>query len=613
VGALASLICDPLHSQTAVSKPDNADRVFQTNARIVVLNVVVTGKNNHPIQGLHKEDFRVSEDGHPQTVTSLEEHTGAQSLQANLPELPTNVFTNIPRIPASGSVTVLVLDSLNTPLDDQNNVRTQVLNYLRKLDPGSRTAIFALGTQLRLLQGFTDDPARLKAAVNNRKDGAGSQVSPLMQSDIETAVTLDTIDALMQHAPDAAANMQQFMAEEGSIRSNMRLKKTLEAFQQLAQYLGGLPGRKNVAWFSGAFPVVIFPDPTLPDEFGAERDDNDDVKKTDALLASAQVAIYPIAAEGVATDSVYNAATDTRLTSPKKLSRAPQAAQLRNANHAAMDQIARDTGGTALYGSNNLTDALNRMASLGSYFYTLTYTTTNQSADGRFRKIQVGLANPGYQLAYRRGYYADDAKRAATAAVKPDPNPLSPFLRPGLPQSTQIPFTVRVVGGSAPAKPAALPATGVHVAGVPGQGGDNPNLQGTLTRYAVDFMVPARDLQFETAPDSHRRVSLEVALVIYNSKGEALNWILRQVNLNLDAAQYAIAQSNNVNLFFEIDAPPDGPLLRTGVYDLTGKHAGTLEIPLSIVVAHASAAVPQGKTNSSGLAIDGSAKAVNHE
>ena len=88
-----------------------------------------------------------------------------------------------------------------------------MLKYLKKLDPGRRIAIFILGTQLRLLQGFTDDPALLAAAINKRKNGAGAQVSPLLQSTAEAAATQETIDALMQYAPEAAADMKQFAAE----------------------------------------------------------------------------------------------------------------------------------------------------------------------------------------------------------------------------------------------------------------------------------------------------------------------------------------------------------------------------------------------------------------
>jgi VWFA-related protein len=580
IALLLGLLSVPLQSQTPPPGA-NGKPAFQANARIVVLDVVVTGKNQRPLTGLHKQDFVLSEDGHPQAITYFEEHTGAQPLQINPPDPSPNIFTNIPRVKPSDSVTVLLFDSLNTPLDDQRYVRTQMLKYLKKPDLGRRIAIFALGTQLRLLQSFTDDPALLTAAINNRKNGAAPAISPLLQSTAETAATQETIDALKPYAPDAAADMQQFAAEEGSTRSETRLKLTLEALQELARYLAAIPGRKNVAWFSGAFPLAIFPDSSLPDEFGAERDDQEEVRKTDTLLASAQVAIYPIAPEGVATDSLYTAGADPRLTQ-QQISNPQQAGQERNANHAAMDKIAIDTGGAAFYGTNSLTDALDRVTSHGSYFYTLTYTSTNPSTDGKFRKIQVKLAQPGYQLAYRRGYYADDAKSVKAAAAQPPPKPvvepLSRFLRPGVPQSTQIPLTLRVMRGAAPAK------VGLPSAGNRGQGGDNPNLKGALTRYSVDFMITARSLLWEPTPDGHRHVSLEAALVVYNREGKAVNWLLRQINLNPDDAHYTLAQASGVNLYQEIDSPDTGVSLRGGVYDLNANLAGTLEIPLSAVL-----------------------------
>jgi VWFA-related protein len=583
LGGLASPA--PLHSQTALPE-DNGHRVFRANARIVVLDVVVTGMKGRPVEGLHKQDFLVSEDGHRQTISYFEEHTGAQPLQANLPDLPPNVFTNVPRVKPGDSATVLVLDTLNTPLADQSNVRAQMLKYLKKLQPGRRMAIFTLGTRLRFVQGFTDDPALLAAAINNRKNGAGTQNSPLLQSNAETAADQELVGALMEvHAADAADAMRQFMANQSSTRSDSRVKLTLEALQELARYLAGFPGRKNVAWFSGAFPVVIFPNPALNDAFSAQQDDQEEVRKTDALLGSAQVAIYPIGAEGLTTGSLYSAGDDSRMTTRSQLSRQQDAAQERSADHAAMDEIAKDTGGAAFYNTNGLTDALARVADHGSYFYTLTYTSTNPATDGRFRKIAVEFVRTGYQLAYRRGYYADDAKSvqaAATPAPKPVSDPLSPFLRPGLPDSTQIPLTLRVMRGSAP--PRAAPASTTRSPASPGQGGDNPNLKDPLTRYSVDFMIAARGLQFDPAPDGLRHVSVEAALVVYNHEGEALNWMLRQINLKLDAEHYATAQTDGVNLYLEIDAPSDGVRLRGGVYDLNSNLAGTLQIPLSTIV-----------------------------
>src|SRR5271170_4251270 len=95
---LLGLLAAPLQSQTAV--PDENGRlVFKANVRTVVLDVVITGRDGKPVQGLHKEDFQVSEDGHPQSINFFEEHLGAHPLKAddtNLPPLPPNIFTNVP-------------------------------------------------------------------------------------------------------------------------------------------------------------------------------------------------------------------------------------------------------------------------------------------------------------------------------------------------------------------------------------------------------------------------------------------------------------------------------------------------------------------------------------
>ena len=107
LGGLASLLSPPLQGQTPsqTAQPEaNGGRVFQANARIVVLDVVVTGKGRRPLTGLHKQDFVLSEDGHRQTITYFEEHTSAQLSPANLPDLPPNVFTNIPRVKPSDAV-----------------------------------------------------------------------------------------------------------------------------------------------------------------------------------------------------------------------------------------------------------------------------------------------------------------------------------------------------------------------------------------------------------------------------------------------------------------------------------------------------------------------------
>jgi VWFA-related protein len=609
VGFVVAFLTTPLSSQTAV--PDENGRlVFKANVRTVLLNVVVTGHDGKPVQGLHKEDFQVGEDGHSQAITFFEEHSGAHPLpmsEADLPPLPPDVFTNIPRVPPSDAVTVLLLDSMNTQLQDQSFVHAQMLKYLKNIPPGTRMAIFTLGNSLGYIQGFTDDASLLSAALSNPKLGAGPVSSPLLLSQSEKAANQQLPAQIQQAAtetasPAAAASLaalKQFMAEQAASQNDLRTKTTFEAFQQLAGYLAGIPGRKNVIWFSSAFPLVLFPNPELTDAFAVGRDYLREVRKTDAMLAAAQVAVYPVAAEGLAGDSVYDASYQ-----PVGVTSAQQAgaqigkqlrddAKQRNADHTTMEEIAKNTGGAAYINTNGLSGAVAHVIDQGSYFYTITYTPTNTATDGKFRKIQVRLAHEdsGDKLAYRRGYYAADTKEAKAETAKPAGGPLHPFMGPGMPNSTQIPLALRIrrvaaqPGAGAPGDAPPLHARNQTLPSKPA--GDNANLKAPLTRYRVDFVIAASGLQLDPAADGSRHGKLEVTLLAYSREGQALNWMVKTLDLDMDAARFAQVKANGVNFSLDIDVPNGGVTLRSGVFDLNTNLAGTLEIPLSSVTGPA--------------------------
>ncbi len=85
-----------------------------------------------------------------------------------MPKFPPGVFTNYTPEPVNGAVNLLLLDTLNTPLTDQAYVRQQLIAYLNATPPGTRIAIFGLSSQLTILQGFTSDPALLKAVTSTK-------------------------------------------------------------------------------------------------------------------------------------------------------------------------------------------------------------------------------------------------------------------------------------------------------------------------------------------------------------------------------------------------------------------------------------------------------------
>ena len=159
---------------TAAQTPqEQPETVIKSFTNLVVVDVVVTDGHQNPIHNLKASDFTLLEDGKPQTVKVFEEHAAAEAATpVSTPKAEPGVFSNELSISTPGPLNILLLDSLNTPVNDQVFLHEQVMKYLKQSPPGRRIAIFGLTRQLTMLQSFTTDPEVLRAALNRQKAGA---------------------------------------------------------------------------------------------------------------------------------------------------------------------------------------------------------------------------------------------------------------------------------------------------------------------------------------------------------------------------------------------------------------------------------------------------------
>jgi VWFA-related protein len=585
-------ICIPGFSQDTSSNPKDEQTTFRSNVRVVLVDVVVTDSKDEPVTALPKEQFQVFEDGKPQTLASFEEHAGVPDVPAlsRMAHLPPNVFSNVPLAKAGEAANVLLLDSLNTEMGDQSYVHSQMINYIKDVRPGTRLAIFTLGERLRFVQGFTEDPALLMAAVNGKNSAGNPRPSALLQTAAEQNANQQAVGEMsempgLQGAADALA---RFQAENLDSQIGVRVKLTLEAMGKLALYLQGIPGRKNVIWFSGSFPLS-----NLTMEQGLMlRQYGDEVSKTANLLAAARIAIYPIGvgAMGLTPNRIYDfsgvqppahvagAAAEQQMTQYQTQSLDTESTE-RVASQASLQELATNTGGECFINTNGFNDVLDHVIKSGTHYYTLSYSPTNRKMNGEFRKIEVKVGGAKYHLAYRRGYYATDEFLTAVKK-KPNGDPLRPLMEHGTPDSTEIFYTMHIV--PAASQPGEL---------VPGRGsqraGDNENMKGAVTRYTMTFTVSPEHLWLEKAADGVRHGNLEVTALVYDRDGTPVNWMVRMLQVPIPPDRYAQVQANGIAFNLEIDAPANGAYLRSGLYDLGSNKAGTLEIPLAAVVAQA--------------------------
>ncbi len=577
--------------QSQAPQPNPPAPSVTTAVRRVLVDVVVTNDKGEPVTGLQQKDFEVLEDGKQQTITTFEERHGAAPTEIKLPPMPPHVYTNFPVMQTADSINVLLLDALNTPTRDQSYVHWQMIRYLRTIPVGTRVAVFTLSSRLRMLQAVTSNPSELLAVINSSE--AGTQVSGVLTSKEEDEEIHHFIGFLRstqsgalpqltfaQLEVDPINAMKEFLTETATFQTVTRIDLTLQALQQLARYLASVPGRKNVIWFSGSFPIAIFPNGDLPNPFVGIADYQSQLRRTADLLSADQVALYPVAAEGLGTDSVYEANGEEISRARPSVATHDQVLQLQNGqanrdwSQAAMDELAKDTGGKAYYNTNGLSDALARAIHNGARYYSLTYEPGNARMDGKYRRIQVRLINAKGTLAYRRGYYADDPETVSAAGQKPDTDPLLMLMGRNLPDYSQILYKIKVVP-SDPQPPSDAPRIG-----------SNPNLKGPITRYGVDFAVSPHDLSLDPTPDGVHHGNIEIALIAYDREGKPLNFVVINGDINLDSRDYANMQQVGLQIHKEIDVPRQYVFLRTGIYDPKSGTAGTLGVPLNDTTAH---------------------------
>jgi VWFA-related protein len=548
---------------------------LSVTSRLVPLDVVVTDKKGRPIHGLKKEAFHIKEDGVLQPISRFEEHS-AVAAKSVLPPLPPGEHTNFPLTAVNDSETVLLLDSLNTKLADQAFVHQQIIQFLKTLPPGNRVAIFTLASKLRLLQSFTDDPAILMAVLKNKKMlPKGSAVAGDNELSSDSRATLSMDDPSLGNV----STLGDFDADFQTFQDQQRQLITQQAMQEIGEYLVGIPGRKNLVWFAGNFPIGLSAQPTGSDPTNLElTQDAADQRDLIDLYIRARISVYPVSAGGLQVDSFTSASQSNRSFAANQT--AITTASISAANNRAneripMEKLAEDTGGKAFFDTNGLKQAIDTALSDGNNYYTVDYTPSDHEFDKQFHKITVSV-DGDYKLSYRSGYYSDGPTGVTNSVPGLTPGyTFADAMVRGTPNATSIIFKVRV-------EPAERPA------GSPLIGDSTGNLKGKTFRYAIDYATSMRAMAIAKAPDGTRQAAITVGVVAYDLDGKVLNSNTKDLKLDLKPQTFADAVRSGLKFEQLIDLPDQPLFLKIGIYDPASGNIGTMEVPVKPV-----APVPQ--------------------
>jgi len=567
---------------------------FKVSTHLAVADVVVTDRHGVLIHGLTEKDFHILEDGEAQKISSFEEHTGrAGEAPAPLENaLPPGTYSNATLDKRDGPLFIILLDSLNTALSDQSFAQSQLLALVQDLPAGSRVAVFRLGSGLSMLQGFTEDAAELTATIKSKK--AAPQLGAFFNDpNLNLALNAPDLTAAMGGGSAGAVSHTMSLqdASEAGIANDVVVSETIRALKALGLYLSQFPGRKNLVWLAGSFPIDIIPNTNgsggessglagSPDPFRGDRMYTIAIRDLALLLQSGNIAVYPIDVRGLFGNGLFNAAAGSAGRASANVqgaaqtltSFAGQTAQIQ----AIMQTLAKTTGGRAYYNTNDIKGSMMEAFNDGSNYYTLSYVPKNQKWDGKFRKLQIKVEREDCKIYYREGYYAEEPDKLKHSFPSPDPSMKSAMLR-GSPAVSTVGFQVHVKPeGGVRTIAATEPALTSR------DDKATPHLTGPVVHYSLEYVIRPPEIEFIASPSNLYRSELAFSVIAFDADGKVLNTNVGIFNRPLSAQVYQAVKRDALHIRTSIDLPPGRVFLRVGVHDLNTDKLGAFEIPLDV-------------------------------
>jgi hypothetical protein len=351
--------------------------------------------------------------------------------------------------------------------------------------------------------------------------------------------------------------IQDFEREEYAHTIDVRVETTVDSLTAIAQYLSGIPGRKNLIWVSQAFPVSMLPQTdTGNNPFRGTRDYSAQLDAVSRLLTDAQVAVYPADAMGLDTNESLSASQQfnsrPRAGAPDGgfSARMRREDNNRDASQATMDSLAKESGGKTCKNTNDISKCIDIALKETASYYELGFYPQNIAWDGRFHKVTVKTTRPGVKLTYRAGYFASDAEALAKTQ---NPDALLRDACSRLMPPTGIGLTAR-------------PATAEESRGAPGA-------------LSYQLVIAPSDVTFAPYGDSHK-LDVQIGFCTYGAKPNAATLTKQSIAVAVRADVMQRWQS--VGIPDMIATRPDSGLqrVRAVVLDVPTAAVGAIDIPV---------------------------------
>jgi VWFA-related protein len=395
--ALAFLLTTVLAAQQPAATRAQApqeEAVFRTSTNLVIVTVFVRDKQGKPLAGLKKEDFTLLENGKPQAISVFDYQkldvgaappSDARAGVTINENAPGAAAAARPRVPEGRErfrdkrLLVLFFDWTSMGPADQVRAKESAEKFVKeKITAADLVQIVSFGSRLKVEQEFTDDRDVLLDVIQRFQTGTMSELATAGETDPDTG------DDVAYSADDTEFNI-------------FNTDRKLTALEDMARKLAPLPEKKALVYFSSGVS-----------RNGTENESQ--LRATINAAVRANVSFYPVDVRGLqALPPGGGAATAGRRGTGLFTGQTQtQQRQSQLDSQDTLSTLAEDTGGRALFDTNDLTQGIQQAQQDLQSYYILGYYSSDERKDGQFRKVDVKLA-PKIQakVDFRNGYFAE--------------------------------------------------------------------------------------------------------------------------------------------------------------------------------------------------------------
>jgi VWFA-related protein len=540
----------------ALAQTQEEGTTLRVGTELLQIDAVVTDKNGRVIENLTKDDFELLEEGTPQEIAffsvvrdlTREEKAVTNSVVARPPE--TGRLPNIP-IPENGKrIIVLVVDDLHITPSNMVEVKKQLLNFIRdQVEEGDRVAVVSTGGGLGYLQQLTADRRVMKIAVERLR----SQERRFVSSTDPTRLTEFQAQQVLLGDPESLnLAIANYIRNTGATResaeqvvrttarqivTNISLvtSATLNTIRNAIQSLKSVSGRKTLLLVTDGFLL----------EF-RESNHNNEIRRVIDAATRSGVAIYSLGSAGlVALDAGGRDISESGFSDPTGVS-LRLSSQALSAGIDGMKTLAEETGGVAIYNTNDIRGGLQRVVSDNELYYILAFYPEKTRQDGKFHKISIRVKNrKDLVVRTRKGFFAADEKNDAKIAAKKEKGKDK--------EKVVSPETEALQN----ALYSILPIDAIPVKLTGSFFGRNTQSEDNTV---ISLAINLQNVRFEKASDRHRN-TLRTSLVVISEDGKIVRSVDDQVELKFTEQNFETASKGW--FFFSKTI-----LLKPGLYNL---------------------------------------------